>query len=128
MKFYSDVILSPLPEHRYMLVEEYRYRDVVVPVGFVTNGADIPRVFWSFYPPNRSDYLPAVVVHDYLCSIGEYDKADRYFREILEALGIGDFDIFVLYGGVRFYSIGVRPVVQKFEKCFWGKIGVKSEN
>jgi len=127
MKFYRDVIISPLPENRYILIEKYKYRDVVVPVGFVTNGADIPRAFWSFYPPNRSDYLPAVIVHDYLCSIGEYEKADRYFREILVALGISDFDVFVLWGGVRFYSIYLRPVVQKFQKYFRGKIGGNDE-
>jgi hypothetical protein len=109
MKFYRDVVVSPLPEHKYILVEEYVYKDVTVPIGFVTNGADVPRVFWSFYPPNRSDYLPAVLVHDYLCSIGEYEKADRYFKEILVALGIGGFDVFVLWGGVGFYSKFIRP-------------------
>ena len=116
MKFYSSVEISPLPEHKYFLLKEYRYRDVVVPVGFVTNGADIPRLFWSIYPPNRSDYLPAVIVHDYLCSIREYEKADKYFKEILVALGISDFDVFVLHGGVRFYSLYVR-----------GKIGGNDE-
>ena len=116
MKFYSNVIISPLPEHKYILLEEYRYKDVVVPVGFVTNGADIPRLFWSFYPPNRSDYLPAVIVHDWLCSeakrLGDdslYEKADEYFKEILVALGIDDVDVFVLWGGVRFYSKFIRP-------------------
>jgi len=127
MKFYNNVIVSPLPGHKYILEEESRYKEVVVPVGFVTNGADIPRVFWSFYPPNRSDYLPAVIVHDYLCSVREYEKADRYFREILEALGISEFDIFVLHGGVRFYSIFIRPVIKKFKKCCRGKIGVNGE-
>jgi len=121
MRFYRDVVISPLPEHKYILNEEYRYRDVIVPIGFVTNGADIPRVFWSFYPPNRSDYLPAVVVHDYLCNIGEYEKADRYFREILVALGISDVDVFVLWGGVRFYSIYLRPIEKKLKNA----VGVK---
>ena len=127
MKFYSSVVISPLPDHSYVLERAYRYRDVVVPRGFVTNGADIPRVFWSIYPPNRSDYLPAVIVHDYLCSVGEYDKADRYFREILVALGVSSFDVFVLWGGVRFYSICIRPIDKKIKKCCRGKIGVKSE-
>ena len=71
MEEYKNLIISPLPEHKYILEEEYRYKDVVVPIGFVTDGADIPRLFWSFYPPNRSDYLPAVIVHDCLCSLGE---------------------------------------------------------
>jgi hypothetical protein len=127
MKFYSSVVISPLPEHKYILLEAYTYKDVTVPVGFVTNGADIPRIFWSFYPPNRSDYLPAVVVHDYLCSLGEYEKADRYFKDILKALGTSEFDIFVLHGGVRFYSICVRPIEKKLKNCCRGKIGVNGE-
>jgi len=127
MKFYSNIDVSPLSNHRYILNREFRYRDVVVPVGFVTNGADIPRVFWSFYPPNRSDYLPAVIVHDYLCSFQEFEKADRYFKEILIALGISDFDVFVLWGGVRIYSLYMRKPINKLKKCCRGKIGVKSE-
>ena len=82
-----------------------------MPKGFITNGADIHRVFWSFYPPNKSDYFPAVVVHDYLCCIKEYEKADRYFKEILEQLGIKKRDVLILWGGVRFYSLAVRPVM-----------------
>lgn len=128
MKFYKNVIVSPLPNHKYMVKSDYRYKDVLVPVGFVTNGADVPRLFWSFYPPNRSDYLPAVLVHDYLCSIEEYEKADKYFKEILEALEINKFDVFVLWGGVRFYSLYVRELSKKLKKCCRGKIGVKGEN
>jgi hypothetical protein len=127
MKFYSNVLLSPLPEHKYMLQKEFRYKEVMVPVGFVTNGADIPRAFWSFYPPNRSDYLPAVLIHDYLCSVEEYEKADKYFKEVLEQLGIGKISIYILWGGVRIYSKFVRPIEKKIKKCCRGKIGVKSE-
>jgi len=116
MRFYKELIISPLPEHKCMILEEYRYKDIVVPVGFVTNGADVPRVGWSFYPPNRSDYFPAVVIHDYLCSKHQYAKADKCFKEILEQLGVSKFDIAVLYGGVRFYSRFIRPFWKKIKK------------
>ena len=124
-RLYEELILSPLPKHRYKIRREIRYKDVIIPVGFETNGADIPRAFWSIYPPNRSDYLPAVVVHDYLCFLEDYEKADRYFKEILEVLAVSVFDVYVLWGGVRFYSICVRPVLKKIEKLSRGKIGVK---
>jgi len=123
MNFYKNIVISPLPKHKYMIKREIKYKNTIIPVGFVTNGADIPRLFWSFYPPNRSDYLPAVVVHDYLCSVEEYQKADRYFEEILKALGIKKKDVLILWGGVRFYSLVVRPVMNfiKNKVAIWVK-------
>ena len=41
-----------------IVVYEYRYKDIAVPEGYETNGADIPRLFWSWTPPlNLSIYL-----------------------------------------------------------------------
>lgn len=41
------------------------YKAVTVPVGFVTDFASIPRVFWSALRPD-GDYCYAAVIHDYL--------------------------------------------------------------
>ncbi len=117
-RLYIALHISPLGGNRYILRDSFRYKDIEVPKHFTTNGADIPRIFWSFYPPNRSDYLPAVIVHDYLCSRGEYFRADLIFKEMLENLGIGKIDIFILHSGVRFYSVFIRPVVKIVEKRF----------
>ena len=70
-KLYSNCVISPRAQDVYRIVKEFRYKDVTVPVGYETNGADIPRIFWSIFPPNRSTYLPAVIVHNYLCSLKE---------------------------------------------------------
>ena len=88
-KLYSDCVISPRAQDVYRLVEEFRYKDVIVPVGYKTNGADIPRILWSIFPPNRSTYLPAVIVHDYLCSLKQWKKANLYFNEILKILEVG---------------------------------------
>jgi hypothetical protein len=100
---YTQLKLQPLSNHKFKLLEDVKYEDVVIPKGYKTNGADIPRIFWSIYPPNRSDYLPAVVVHDYLCDKGEYKKADDLFEKSLKELGVKRFDRFVLVGAVRLY-------------------------
>jgi len=84
-------------------VKSIVYKDVVVPAGYITNGADSPRLFWFIYPPNRTDILPAVIFHDYLCEKEDYEKADRYFDEILELLGVKRFDRWVLVTAVRLY-------------------------
>ena len=100
---YTQVKLQPLKSHKFKLLDDLKYKDVVVPKGYKTNGADIPRIFWSFYPPNRSDFLPAVIIHDYLCDKGEYRKADDLFEECLKELGVKRFDVVVLVGAVRLY-------------------------
>ena len=100
---YTQVKLQPLQSHKFKLLDDLEYKDVVVPKGYKTNGADIPRVFWSIYPPNRSDFLPAVIIHDYLCDKGEYRKADDLFEECLKELGVKRFDVVVLVGAVRLY-------------------------
>jgi hypothetical protein len=95
--------LQPLSKHRYKVVFDYRYKDVTVPKGYITNGANIPRIFWSFYPPNLSDIMEAVVMHDYLCDLKQYDKADESFKELLELSSIRKISVYILWGTVRAY-------------------------
>jgi len=80
---YKDIIVSPTSDNRYIVQKDIVYKDIVVPKGYKTNGADIPRVFWSIIPPFKPKYLPAVIVHDYLCDTEDYAIADKYFEEVL---------------------------------------------
>ena len=98
---YKQVKLSPLPDKKFIVLEDIKYKEVVVSKGYKTNGADVPRIFWSFYPPNNPDYLPAVIIHDYMCDMGQYEKGDLYFREILREIGISSLSVFILYYGVK---------------------------
>ena len=107
---YSDVDLTPLKNHRYRVNRSVTYKDVTVPAGYMTNGADVPRLFWVFIPPNRSDILPAVIFHDYLCELREFHKADRYFGEILDLLRVDRPSRFALVSGVRLYTRAIRPI------------------
>ena len=104
---YSDVSITPQPGNRYIVNNELTYKEVVVPVGYVTNGADIPRIFWSLFPPNRSDYLPAVIIHDYMCDNCDRMVANKYFEEILVELGVGKFSRIALTGAVNLYTMFV---------------------
>jgi len=101
--FYKGIKISPLEGDRYMLLEDFKYKDIIIPKGYKTNGANIPRIFWSFWPPNRSNYMPAVIVHDYLCDMEEYNKADKYFSEILLYLNVSRITAFLFYYSVKYY-------------------------
>ena len=77
-------ILQPSLDNSFVVAKPFRVNSsLVIPKGYKTNGANIPRVFWFIVPPFKPKYLPAVVVHDYLCDKERYRLADRLFRDIL---------------------------------------------
>jgi len=100
---YSDVILQPLKSHKFKVIKSFKFKDVEVPFGFKTDGASVPRFFWCLFPPNRTDYLPCAIIHDYLCDKGEYKKADKCFKECLEELGVDKISGSLMYLAVRIY-------------------------
>jgi len=113
---YKDIVLSPTKNRGFIVMKEIIHKDLVIPIGFSTDGADIPRIFWSFIPPNDSEILPAIVVHDYLCDLEDYEKADLYFEEILNDLDIGWLKKVTLVLGVTIYRKYLRKLVKKIEK------------
>ena len=100
---YSDISVTPQKGDIYVVNVPVYYKDVVVPKGYKTNGANIPRIFWSLFPPNKSDFLPAVIVHDYLCAKKLYKIADVYFDEILIALNVVKWHRLLLVYSVKTY-------------------------
>ncbi len=79
----NDIALKPLLNNNFELLKPYTVFDIEIPAGYQTNGANIPRIFWSIVPPFKPKYLPAVIVHDFLCHCQQYKKADDYFKTIL---------------------------------------------
>lgn len=67
----SSIDWSPTPGKK----EQSHLKSVVVPAGFVTDLASIPRVFWAYLSP-ADDYAYAAVVHDYLYWEQTTSKAD----------------------------------------------------
>jgi len=71
--FTTSLIVTPVDGRRWKLVEPFRYRIgsmdsdkiITVPVGFVTDFASIPWLFWQLLPA-WGRYGKAAVVHDYL--------------------------------------------------------------
>jgi hypothetical protein len=110
--FYEQIKLSPFPNDSWIVLQPFAYGDIIVPKGYITNGANIPRLFWSIWPPNRSDYMPAVVVHDYICSIGDYKKAHRYFKVMLKDLEVEKVTVKIFAWSVRAF----HKVMGKYKK------------
>jgi hypothetical protein len=79
---------------------------VVVPRGFVSDGASVPRAMWSIYPP-FGKYLEAAVVHDWYCVLGnrgespiDYKVAAKVFREAMAVCGVNKWRRFKMYWAV----------------------------
>lgn len=96
-------IVKPFEYH----VGEYPSPDMVVtiPVGFETNFASVPRVFWSILPP-WGRYAKAAVVHDYLYrhQVGTRKEADDIFLEAMRVLSVPRRTRYVMYWFVRMFA------------------------
>ena len=100
-QYYRNLKITPLKNRQWKLLENYKFGSIIVPKGYITNGADIPRIFWSFIPPNDTSILPAVVLHDYLIDNNNWLLANQIFESMLNKLKIGKFKKFVLVFGVN---------------------------
>lgn len=83
-------------------------RTVIVPPGFRTDLASIPRVLWNILPP-VGKYDAAAVVHDYLYQTGGVSRAqaDAVLREAMAVCGVGAFTRFTIYAGVRVGGLAI---------------------
>lgn len=92
--------------------------DVVsVPVGFQTDFASVPCMFWPILPP-VGRYSKAAVVHDYLCeqcekynyqynqyAIKTRQEADDIFLEAMTILEVKPWKRTIMYIAVRLWGI-----------------------
>ena len=84
---------------------QQRFRPVNVPVGFVTDFASIPRVFWSALRPD-GNYTHPAIVHDYLywTQSTSRDDADDIFRIMMEDFSIDRVTSTTIYSAVRLFG------------------------
>jgi len=104
---YVDVVVHPI-ENGWRTVKRITYKDIIIREGYYTNGANIPRLLWRLIPPNDPSVFPAVVVHDFICDMEEYIKADDYMEEILIASNIPKWKRKSIVIGIRFYTRWIR--------------------
>ena len=97
-----------LPSGRHArLLETFRadlpgWRPVVVPGGFETDFASVPRILWAVIPP-WGKYSAAAVAHDWLYHKGKFSRwtCDAFFREHMAQLGVRRGTRWLMWAGVR---------------------------
>lgn len=107
---FSPLLIEVLPDGRnYELTADFRARvgdsRFIVPAGFVTDFASVPRGLWNLFPPHGR-YSKAAVLHDYLyrCSKLERSYCDGVFLKCMEELGVPWWKRTAMYYGVRMFG------------------------
>ena len=77
----------------------------IVPTGFETDFASVPRFAWRFCPPIAGNHAEPAVLHDYLCeNSNNQPYADKMFLEAMKANGVGWIKRTVMFNAVRTYQ------------------------
>lgn len=80
-------------------------RDVVVPIGFSSDGASIPKALqWIYHPFGK--YLEAAVVHDWFCVKKQIDSitAAKVFEEAMKVCGVNRWRRMKMHFAVRWFG------------------------
>lgn len=91
---------------------------VQVPVGFVSDLASIPRLFWSALRPDGLYTYPAII-HDYLYweQAGTRDDADLTLQYGMKEFGVGAATIEAIYLAVHFGGAGAWNANRALKKA-----------
>lgn len=89
--------------------EVERIGKIIVPVGFETDYASVPRGLWNLFPPNGK-YAPGAVVHDYLYRRTLLDRkvCDQILMEAMQVLGVSWLTRHLIYRAVRLFGGAAR--------------------
>lgn len=95
--------------HDYQVAQDWRCYGLVVPAGFMCDGASIPRILWVFRPPDGL-HRAGDVWHDwgYANRGRRYPypdlsraQVDRGFREIMILSGVKPWVAWIMWAAVR---------------------------
>lgn len=96
--------------------------DLTIPVGTMSDGITIPRFLWWFLPPWGDKATVAGILHDLLCDIQRTDNkiktcetragCDRQARRAFIACGVPKFNAWLVWVGIRTYSIFYAGLIQ----------------
>lgn len=107
----TPLILTPIGSYQWQVcthswrVELSSGRDVIIPIGFVTDLASVPRLFWPICPP-YGKHLEAAVLHDFLIrNDWSREKADREFMHAMRKAGVKRWRRMVMFWAVRAWAI-----------------------
>jgi hypothetical protein len=107
--FKSPLQVEKIGENKWELLAPLVYegtRRYIIPTGFKTDFASVPRIFWYLCPPIAGNHAEPSVLHDYLCeNYDDQPHADKMFLEAMQANDVGWFKRTIMFQAVRLYQI-----------------------
>jgi len=108
----DDILVKSVGDNTWELLEPFEWYGIVVPKGFITDWASIPRLFWGIINP-AGQIKAAALTHDYLYSKrGKLyaqpprtrKQCDQIFLNIMVAVGMSWFKRTMAYTAVRAFG------------------------
>lgn len=115
MPFLSNATaMTTYTDRTWILDQELRYKgeqdEFVVPAGFITDFATVPRVV-AWLVPTYGRYTRAAILHDWLCTTGictgvvSSRDADGLFRRVMREEGVPITRRWLMWAGVRWGAL-----------------------
>jgi hypothetical protein len=109
--FNGNVILEELDGSFWKLQNDFSYENdnvkITVKSGFTTDGASIPKAFWSIVGnPLENDLLKPAIIHDGLYTIMKLSRleSDKLLKDMLLFNGTNKVKVFLVYYAVRLFG------------------------
>ena len=108
MKINYDIKLKMIDNSHYILLEDVKIGNYIIPKNFKTDGASIPKIFWSIFGcPFVGKYVKAAIMHDYLYS-GiidiDFHKANIEFYKNMRKSGVKKRKAYLMYKVVDLFG------------------------
>ena len=114
----AQAAIRPVDDRNWVLETTIEWDEFIVPRGFVTDLASIPRFFWRVIPPFGLHSTPAII-HDYLYRQQpdgvSRKEADEVFLDAMQVFGVPKWRRNVMYRTVR--TFGGRPWKKNAKKA-----------
>lgn len=111
--FTDKLTVSKLNAHEWQVEREFTYyigkensnEFIVVPKGFITDFASVPRGLWNIFPPD-GEYTQAAVLHDYMYSENLFarKRCDEIFLEAMVVLNVPKWKRVLMFWAVRTFG------------------------
>lgn len=106
---------------RWSLVQNLYYPGGVVSHGFITDGASVPRLLWSFFPPYGM-LFPAAIIHDwnYYRQSLTRKQADMQFQKHMKVCEMPWITREIIYRSLRLFGgIAWKRNARRHYATFW---------
>jgi len=109
--FATDTCIKPFEDYRYLTCCDIHFyiedTEFVIPTGFETDLASIPRVAWPVMSPAYSQFIRPAIVHDWFyrmtCDFNR-QQTDLIFYHMLRQEGVSITSATLMYYAVRLFG------------------------